>query len=94
MYAYFERFELQMTQQQAKSASHSGQCDADVTLLCRDQKIIRQLDRIGADKIREELEEYGAWEEDQLKDDAANRHRIVWIAAGNIVEEFHIKARG
>lgn len=36
--------------------------------------------------IRRELKEYGAWSEDELKDDRANWNRIVWIAAHNIAE--------
>lgn len=50
-------------------------------------------DRIGnpwtptPDKIRRELSEYGAWDEEELSDDAANWRRIIWIAANNIAEE-------
>ncbi len=38
-------------------------------------------------KIRAELAEYGAWDERELKDDAANWLRIVWCAAHNIAED-------
>lgn len=86
MFAYFERFEIQMTKAQALSASHPGPCDADVAELLRDRRITRQLDKIGPDKIRAELREYGAWDETELTDDSANRDRIVWCAAWNIAE--------
>ena len=39
------------------------------------------------DSIRAELKEYGAWDGDELADDAANWQRLVWIAAHNIAEE-------
>lgn len=88
MFASFNRFELQMTMAQAESASHQGRCDDDVAALLECRKIVRQLDKIGPDKIRSELKEYGAWDAEELADDAANRARIVWIAAGNIREEY------
>ena len=87
MFASFNRFEIEMTLAQAKAASHRGRCDEDVAALLRHPKIKRQLRKIGSDKIREELAEYGAWNEEELADDTENRARIVWIAAGDIVEE-------
>lgn len=86
MFASFDRFDIQMTKDQARSASHQGRCDDDVTALLSVASIRRQLDKIPSDFIRAELSEYGAWDDAELSDDAANRARIVWIAAGNIVE--------
>ena len=86
MFATFNSFEIEMTRAQAVGASHQGQCDDDVADLCSVPSIRHQLDKIGADKIREELREYGDWDDAELADDEANRRRIVWIAAGNIVE--------
>jgi hypothetical protein len=40
-----------------------------------------------AEKLREELSEYGAWSDEELSDDAANWRRIIWIAANNIADE-------
>lgn len=39
------------------------------------------------DKIRKELDEYGAWDEKELADDAENWERLVWLAAWNIYED-------
>ena len=86
MFAYFTYFDLQMTKAQALSASHPGPCDADVAELLRDRRIARQLDKIGPDKIRAELREYGAWDDTELADDSANRDRIVWCAACDIAD--------
>lgn len=87
MWATFNCFEIQMTREQAHTASHQGQCDADVAGLLTNNAIREQLDKIGPDAIRRELKDWGAWDETELSDDAANRARIVWIAAGNIIEE-------
>lgn len=37
--------------------------------------------------IRAELDEHGAWDDEELADDEANWRRIVWIAAHDISEE-------
>jgi hypothetical protein len=86
MYASFDRFEIQMTRKQAESASHPGPCDLDVRDLLNDRKIARQLEKIPAEKIAAELKEYGAWDEVELSNEQENRERIIWIAAGNIME--------
>ena len=88
MYATFERFELELTKEQALLVSVGGQ-DAmpAVEVVLRDPKVIAQLDAIGFADIHDELYEYGAWDEDELTDDAANRERIIWIAGGNIRED-------
>lgn len=77
---------LNMTRQQAESASHQGQCDDDVACLAREPKIARQLARINTATLRDELREYGAWDDGELADHKQNLQRLVWIAAGDIVE--------
>lgn len=85
-WAMFNRFELFMTYDQARSASHQGDCEADVRALMTDADIIAQLSAIDPEDIRAELREYGAWDAEQLADDVANHERVVWLAAGDIVE--------
>lgn len=82
-----ERCEFQMTLAQARSASHSGDCESDVRALLTVPRILRQLDRLGPDAIRYELKGYGAWDEEELADNEMNRVRFVWVAAGQIVDE-------
>lgn len=87
LWAVFSRgLEIQMTMEQALSASHQGQCVQEVQELLKDPDILAQLDKIPVDSIREELKEYGAWDEEELKDDVKNRERIIWLAACDIVE--------
>ena len=93
MFASFDRFELQMTLDQAKCGSHQGQCDDGVACLLTVPTIRRQLDKIGHEKIREELSHISDWSDAELDDKEACRARIVWIAAGNIVEEQFEKRR-
>jgi len=82
MEALFNRFTLELTEEQADSVLFEA-CE----LLVRDFAVQHQLDTIGPDSIRDELREYGAWDESELSDDEENRLRIVWMAGGNIQEE-------
>jgi hypothetical protein len=88
MVTYFDHgFSIGMTYQQAKSASHQGQCDDDVKALIETPAIRKQLENIKQIDIADELRGYGAWNENELLNNQDNWERIIWIAAGNIVEE-------
>lgn len=87
MWATFNRFEIEMTKNQALSASHPGPCDSDVDVLLKHPKIKRQLKKISDEDLIAELWEYGAWDEKELENRVDNEQRIIWIAAGNIAEE-------
>ena len=86
MQAYFERFTIELTKKQALEGSHPGPCDEDIKYLLTLPKIKAQFKKIDSDSIRKELAEYGAWDEEELKDDTTNQSRILWIACGNIRE--------
>jgi hypothetical protein len=81
------RVELEMTLEQARSASHSGQCYEDVKALMTIPKITRQLKKIDSSILAVELKAYGAWTPEELANHADNLERIVWIAACDISEE-------
>jgi len=85
MWATFNNFEIRMTRREAQSASHYGPCDSDVAALT--VKLRKQLDKLDPEQLRKELKEWGAWDAKELADHEANLRRIVWIAAGNIMEE-------
>lgn len=93
MFASFNSFELQMTYAEAESCSHVGSCDVDVMILLDTPKMKRQLKKIAPEKIAKELREYGAWDDEELKSEADNHMRIVWIAACNITEEYYPNGR-
>jgi hypothetical protein len=87
--AHFERFCIEMDYDDAKSCSHTGKCDDDVARVLRKGYIVRQLDAIGDADIADELQNYGAWEDFELADRDTIRTSIVWIAAGNIMDEIY-----
>lgn len=81
------RIELELTREQAESAAHPGPCDDDVAALRRDPGIAAQLEAIDPEVLREELREYGAWDAGELQDHDQNLSRILWLLAGDAVEE-------
>lgn len=78
------RIELQITPEQAASASHQGQCDEDVKGLMGELQ--DQLKNIDPQVLKEDLAEYGAWDDAELSDHQENLMRLVWIAAGDVAE--------
>lgn len=93
MYASFNRFELKITRAQALQGSHQGECYYDILVLLTVPAIRRQLNKIPADMLAQELNEYGAWDETELSDHEANKARILWIACGDIREELYERGR-
>ena len=89
MKAYFNKFEIEMTKEQAYSVSHQGQCDNDVEILLQNPKIKRQLRKISDFDLAAELKEYGAWDTEELLNRRDNENRILWIAGGNIIDELN-----
>lgn len=87
------RIELNISRNIAQSCSHSGSCDNDVAEAMQIPSIRRQLNKIDPVVLSNELREYGAWDDNELKDHAANLTRILWIACGDIVEEIFEKAK-
>ena len=92
MYASFNYIgEIELTKKQAEKGSHSGQCDNDIAELKQVPKIKKQLAVIDAIQLKNELKEYGAWDDEDLKDHEENLTRILWLACSNIVEEMYFE---
>lgn len=87
MYATFNRFELKLTKAQALQGSHPGPCDNDIAELLQVPSIRRQFKKIDPDMIRDELQDWGAWDDEELSNIPDNQARILWIACGNIRED-------
>ena len=85
------RIELNLTKKQANIGSHSGQCDNDIAYLRTLPNIKRQLNKIDKETLKNELKEFGAWDEIELDNHDENLTRILWIACGDIVENIHTK---
>ena len=80
-----------MTRKTAEACAHQGACDDDVEWAIDNHKA--RITGGNAETIRRDLEEYGAWDAEELADDAQNLRRIVWIAAGNILDELRERSR-
>ena len=78
---------FEMTLEEAEYASHPGPCDDDVLALSKVPHIAEQLDRLDTEDIRRYLWEFGAWDDEELADDAENRLRFLWSVACEIQEE-------
>lgn len=81
-----ERITLKMTLEQARSASHQGQCYEDVSELARVPAIARQLALLQPADVVAELKEWG-WDAEQLQIHEKNLLRIVWVAACEIAKD-------
>src|ERR1041385_9508701 len=79
--------ELQITLEDAETGSHQGRCDEDIDYLLTVPYIAEQLDAIDPETLKKELDEYGAWDENELADHDQNKARLLWLACGDIVEE-------
>jgi hypothetical protein len=77
---------LSLTMDQAQTGHHQGECDNDIAALSHDKNVEEALLAIRPDVLRDELREYGAWDEEQLAVHSDNLFRILWIACGDIVE--------
>ena len=88
-WASFNRFELELSQECVADCSQGGDVSGLVSWwLDNDSDIQYQLLwEIPYNELAAELAEYGAWDEEELKDWRENQERIIWIAAGDIHQE-------
>lgn len=94
LFTSFNYFDgISLTRNDAEKCSHSGECEPDVIEVMNKPYVKNQLSSIDPEKLAKELKEYGAWDSDELKNHAGNCKRIVWIAAGNIVDDLYEKER-
>lgn len=70
----------------ALDAHHSGQCDDDVAALSNQPYVAEQLAKIDRALLAKELKEYGAWDDEDLRDHAQNLQRLLWVACGDIMD--------
>lgn len=77
----FNYGELELPRQALEDCHHQGACDADVEHW---QPLIDwRSQSMSAADIRNELREYGAWDDEELNNEIENQKRILWIAAGD-----------
>ncbi len=81
------RIEIEMSCDEARSASHQGRCDDDVLALSEMPAIAAQLAALDPADVRRELDGYGCWDDQELADHQQNLQRVLWLAAGDVAEE-------
>lgn len=82
------RIEFQLTWEQANKGYHQGQCDADIKeLTTQDAELIATLAKLDPVVVREELSEYGAWDDEELSNHQTNIERLLWLACGDVIDE-------
>lgn len=84
-------FEFQLTRNDAERCSHMGRCDEDVEAVRKKKYVKRQLDELSDEEMKEILKEYCCYDEGDTRDDM--EAYIVWLAAGDIVEDIHQQER-
>lgn len=86
--AYFNRFSIDLPEQCVSDCSGPGPADESIAhwapiLFFQHERDGKSIDPA---LVRAELQEYGAWDDDELSDDTANWARIIWCAACDIRE--------
>lgn len=90
-WASFNRFEFRLSGAAVTDICRSGSNDEAVDYW--KDKVMEQVatddfpNKPTPDSIREELKEYGAWDDEELADNDANWQRLVWVAAWNIFDD-------
>ena len=80
----YDGFSIHMPRVAVEQCSHRGNCDDGVS---RWTSRITRSEYCTPEALAAELSETGAWDEEELKDDAANWRRILWLTAGRIQDE-------
>lgn len=79
------RIELNITKEQAASTFLPGQdCQGEVEAVMKSPALARQLKKLDPALVADELREYGAWDDEELKDHDQNLVRLVWVLCGDI----------
>lgn len=71
------------------SCPQSGDCSSSIREFIEDEEVRAELDLIDKDQLVKELEQYGEWDDEELKDHEENLMKILWIAINNIWEGYY-----
>ena len=85
-WASFNRFELRLPGEAVNDIAQSGD-NSEAVAHWAPRVVNEWPDRATPDAIRAELKEYGAWDDAELADDAANWQRLLWCAAHGIADD-------
>lgn len=77
---------LNITKVVAKECSRSGDNEQIVNYYMSLPKYKKQLSKIDKEQLIKELNDYGAWEDEELKNHEDNLQRVFWLSCHNIVD--------
>lgn len=90
----YNTFEIELNVDDALAASQPDRdATEEVKRLCRAPYVREQLDHISDEGLRNMLSRYAAWNDKKLDDRGENEFHVVWIAAGDIRDEFEESLR-
>lgn len=75
---------LNITKAVANECSRSGNNEYSVNYYMSLPKYRKQLLKLDKEEVRQELNDLGAWEDDELENHEDNLQRLFWLACGNI----------
>ena len=75
------------TLEDAQCCAHQGDCLPEVQETIGLDWMASQLAKIDPDVLRAELDECGAWDDEELANHDDNLERIVWLASNDVAEE-------
>ena len=77
---------LNITKAVANECSRSGNNEYSVNYYMNLPKYKKQLLKLDKEQVRNELNDLGAWEDEELKNHEDNLQRLFWLACGNIMD--------
>lgn len=75
---------LNITKAVAEECSKSGNNEYSVNYYMNLPKYRKQLLKLDKEQVKQELNDLGAWEDEELKNHEDNLQRLFWLACGNI----------
>lgn len=75
---------LNITKAVANECSRSGNNEYSVNYYMNLPKYKKQLLKLDKEQVKQELNDLGAWEDDELKNHEDNLQRLFWVSCGNI----------
>ena len=77
---------LNITKSVANECSQSGDNEYSVNYYMNLPKYKKQLLKLDKEQVRKELNDLGAWDDNELENHNDNLQRLFWISCSNIVE--------
>jgi hypothetical protein len=83
---YCEDIELGLTHEDAHLCSHQGLCDVDCEMVVNEPYVHEQLSKYTDEEMRKSVKAYGVEDVDTFDRHTLEMY-VVWLVAGNIVDE-------